>query len=578
MGGVIQVLTLDAGADSPFAAEATLRFASADLSYGTSINTTGTVGSFSYLFGGSINQHGTLRSGGGEDQPVSDYATSYWRAKLGWDLGTFHLSTAYFGTLIQDAGRADNLGKGELHIYDNNDHLAYLRAGYKGGAKLLSVIATLSYHGLNEQVERYNCKRSTNDDGTQSVTDRARCVALDESTLEKKQRNEDKVHSVGADLNAQMAFWNARLLVNSGAEFYQDFVDSNRKDAKAADGFEFKASDRGNFSNGSTYQSSGVFLHLEGTALEYKPAALELRLTSGVRFSHFSVHAPLVPDLGDVDYTFSGFVASGGLQLLIPERYNLYASFVQGFRAPNLQESTVLGHTGSKFEVPNPALKPERSDTIEVGTRVRLGPVDLSAAWFYSMLHNVIDEKEALFQGEPTLADGTPVVQRVNTAEGLYQGVEAFASVIFWRLRLSAGATWMTGNLTDGDGRTTPARRVPPLFGTASLKYTHPGNIGYVELFTRWAGAQDELHPSDLKDLRICETAPYSGVTHQDLGQSCKGTPGYAVLGARAGWKFTEQMRADLSLNNLADSKYKVHGSGYPGPGLDARLTLSGNF
>ena len=247
---------------------------------------------------------------------------------------------------------------------------------------------------------------------------------------------------------------------------------------------------------------------------------------------------------------------------------------MQGFRAPNLQESTVLGNTGSKFEVPNSDLRPEHSNTIEGGSKVHLGPVELSATAFYSMLKDAIDEVPAEFEGQSVRDDGSSVVKRVNTAEGLYWGIESSAALKLWRLTLRTGATWMKGDLTHGDGTTTPARRVPPLFGTVSLRYTHPDKSAYLELYSRWAGAQDRLHPSDVKDLRICETSPYSG----QLLESCAGTPGYAVFGARAGWKFIKKMRADLSIHNLADTNYKIHGSGYPGPGLDARLTLSGRF
>ena len=170
-----------------------------------------------------------------------------------------------------------------------------------------------------------------------------------------------------------------------------------------------------------------------------------MHLSSGGRFSYFSATAPDVPEVGDVNYSYSGFVGSIGLQVLKPKKFNFFASFVQGFRAPNLQESTVLGNTGSKFEVPNPNLKPEHSNTIEGGSKVQLGPVKLSATAFYSMLEDAIDEVPAEFEGQSVRADGTSVVKRVNTAEGLYWGFESSAALTLWRLTLSTGATWMKG-------------------------------------------------------------------------------------------------------------------------------------
>jgi outer membrane receptor protein involved in Fe transport len=207
-----------------------------------------------------------------------------------------------------------------------------------------------------------------------------------------------------------------------------------------------------------------------------------------------------------------------------------------------------------------------------------LGALEMGAAWFYSMLTDAVDEAPGSFQGSDTLADGTPVIQRVNATKGLYYGLEGELAVQLWRLTLRAGATWTRGELTDGDGKTTPARRVPPIFGKVALKYAHPDQRFYGEILSRWATRQDALHPSDEKDLRICETSPFSGVTHSDLGDPCDGTPGWVTLGLRGGWRFTPQMRVDLSVLNLLDAQYRHHGSGFDAAGVDARLTISGQF
>jgi outer membrane receptor protein involved in Fe transport len=226
-----------------------------------------------------------------------------------------------------------------------------------------------------------------------------------------------------------------------------------------------------------------------------------------VRFSNFGAWAPDVPEIGNVRYSHNGLVASGGVQWLKPELFDIYASYVQGFRAPNLQETTVLGDTGSKFEIPNPDLKPERSDTIEVGAKVDLAPVEVGAAWFYSMLSDAIDEEAATWEGASEV-DGTPVVRRVNAASGLYTGVEGSLALELWRFTLSGGITWIQGELEDAAGETHPARRVPPLNGLGSLRYDHTNRRFFAEVYAQWAATQDELHPSDHKDLRICPRGP----------------------------------------------------------------------
>ena len=134
--------------------------------------------------------------------------------------------------------------------------------------------------------------------------------------------------------------------------------------------------------------------------------------------------------------------------------------------------------------------------------------------------------------------------------------------------------TWVEGELEDAEGQTHPARRVPPLFGLGSLRYDHTDRRFFTELYVQWAATQDELHPSDEKDLRICETAPHSGL----LQDPCDGTPGWYTLNLRGGYRFNRVARADLALMNLTDQRYRTHGSGFDAAGIDARATLTLEF
>ena len=571
MGGVLHALT-----DEPLVAQGAFehdarvmgRFGSGDLSGGGAAMFTGSIGNFGFLIGGTYDHFGTLRVGGGDEVPLSDYDAGYWRAKLRYDPGAWSISLGYLGMLMRNAGRTDTLGRGEVRQYDNDDHLTYARFEWSRGL-VERLRATVSYHRLGEFVERYNC--TTNADKT--VADRSRCAVIDLGVVEKQRRNDDTVETVGSDLELILALWGDRIKLATGFDLYHDWVQSSRADAKKEGGFVFTDKPRGNFSDGSRYLTLGTYLHADVTVMDVTPQHLQLRLNGGIRYSHFDASASDVPELGDIAYRFDGVVGSAGVQLLIPEAFSVYGAFLQGFRAPNLQETTVLGNTGSKFEVPNADLEPERSDTYEVGAKVRYGQVDASVAYFYSQLRDAIDEEAAQYQGQAEV-DGTPVIRRVNTAEGTSQGVEGRLGVTVWRLRLAATVAWMTSELTDGDGSTTPARRIPPLSGTATLRYTHPDRTAYGEFGVRWAGPQRDLHPSDVKDLRICETETHSGVLQTD----CDGTDGFVVLNLRGGWQFHENVRADLSVANILDTNYRQHGSGYDGPGVDARLSLTATF
>jgi hemoglobin/transferrin/lactoferrin receptor protein len=585
MGGVLKIFTrepefLGDGSVTRLAGDFRGRFGSADLSEGATVFGNASWRNVAISLGGAFDLFHTLRAGGGIEVPASDYQVGYWQAKLRAGRNTpWTVSAAYMGTLIRNAGRTDKLGRGEVRRYDNDDHLAYARFTWRGRKSLRSLRATLTYHHLNEFVERANCHT----DGGGVVLDKAKCAVMETAEVVKLRHNTDTVNVLGLDLDARFVFGKTlQFLLTTGLEFYYDMVDSNRQDAKEADGFQWKDASRGNFSDGSTYLTFGTYVHGEavvpfGGKLNGK-RPFELVFGGGGRLSLIGASAPDVPGLGEVNYQHMGFVGSAGVQLRFWKLFNIYTTFMQGFRAPNLQETTVLGNTGSKFEVPNPDLLPERSDTIEVGLKFRtFKHLRLRVSYFYSFLQNALDETDATYENQSSI-DGTPVVQRVNAIKGSSQGIEAQVELHWKRFRLSTGVTWMEAELEKASGDVAPARRIPPIFGHLSLRYEHPRPRAFAEVFLRFAGQQTDLHPSDLKDLRICETSYHSGVLKKDVGEPCDGTPGYVVLGVRGGWQFHKNWRMNLVLNNVLDASYRVFGSGMPGPGIEGRVSLHGEF
>jgi outer membrane receptor protein involved in Fe transport len=299
-----------------------------------------------------------------------------------------------------------------------------------------------------------------------------------------------------------------------------------------------------------------------------------LRLTpeAGSRLSHIRAAAPAVPGVGDVDYAFTGVTGSARLALVWPDKGILFTGWSQGFRAPNLQETTALGDTGNFFEVPNGSLGPERSDELEVGGRVQLGPVWMGASAFYARVHDVIARREATFEGETTV-NGAPVRQRYNADRASYLGAEAELQVqpLPW-LGLRANLTWIEGDV-ESDGETEPARRVPPLHGLAALRFSQTNPRAFAEVRIEAAADQDRLNSGDLTDLRICGSSQFPGVLLSELGRPCGGTPGWVTLGLRGGVTVSEHLSVTLDVDNLFDERYRHHGSGIDEPGYNAALT-----
>ncbi len=568
MGGVIQAITrrpplLRDGWQ--FGGRAQGTFSSADRTTGGGFEAWASGGGLALQAGLEVHSFGELRAGGGAEQPVSDYLASYGRLKLiyapqpGWSASASLLVAG-----LRAAGRADQVGRGDLRFYDNDDLLAAVVLRHRGGDLFKRMRLSLSFQRLAERVDRYSC--AVGPDGT--LRDRAACLALATETISRRRRYADAVDVLGADGNLGVELWQGRLRLDAGGEFYQDLVASTLEQATAENDFVFEDRPRGNFTDGSTYSSLGLYLHAAADLAELGRDNW-LVAAAGLRYSHFGATAEQVPELGNVDYGHDGLVGSAGLQLLRPGRYNVYFTFVQGFRAPNLQETTVLGDTGDRFEIPNPDLRPELANTLELGTRLNLEPAWVEAAYFYSFLQDAIVQQSTRYEGNATV-DGKPVTRLVNGDHGAIQGAELGLGLRWWRLEARAHATWTEGQVTTERG-TFPARRIPPLFGRVGLRSHQPDQPWFVELFVRWALRQDRLHPSDAADVRICETAPYSGL----LRDPCKGTPGWWTLNLRAGLRLDERFRVDVQLANMTDARYRLHGSGFDAPGFDLRFSLT---
>ena len=570
MGGVLQVFPKRYSLKQGPGGDASLRLRSADLGTGVTTNFWTGHEKSQLSLGLSYDHPRELRAGRGFIEPMSSHQKTFWRASATHQWSAFQLEGSYFGAFIDDAGRTDKLGLGDVRLYDNVDHFTYLRFRYFGSGAIDEFRVTVNHHRLDEHIARYNCARELDEEGNSIVADAERCASLDSSLLTRKRLYDDRVDSLGASLLLSLHPWSERMRILIGSDFHQDFVSSKKRDAKADNGFEFITQARGNFSDESRFREVSAFLH--GDMEIYRYERFSLATNAGARFSHFYAFAPDVPDLGDVTYQHAAPVFSLGLQALYGDWLNVYAGWAQGFRSPNLQETTVLGDTGSKFEVPNADLGPEGSDSFEVGVKLRSSSFSLDLAGFYGQLKDVIDEAPATYEGA-TEIDGSPVVRRKNGAKGLVQGVEGKASFQHGDVRLFTGATWMEGEIENRDGDVHVMRRIPPLFGFGGIRYGW-GKLGFFQLSARWALDQTELHPSDRKDHRICQTEPYSGVINPD----CSGTPGWFSLNLEAGVDIRSDLSLLLSAQNLLDQQYRIHGSGFFAPGFDVRLTVQSTY
>ncbi|MBW1870758.1 MAG: TonB-dependent receptor [Deltaproteobacteria bacterium] len=590
MGGVIHVFPLGWPKKLGLSAKGGTRFVSYDLSTSVWADAFWQNDSAQLLAGGTYKNFERLMAGQDVEQPISDYLQGSWRARGRYEIADdMDLGLTYLGARVRNAGREDLLYTGWFRFYDNDDDFLYFDWKYRPGGVVRELRVAVSLHRTRENIDRYGCDISSG----LVVKETAACLAaarIEMGSLPPEQFTDqefyrDTVWTPGVMATAAMSFWEHRIRATTGLEAYFDFISSSKsvRQADTQPPWRWNTDNRGNFSEGSTYQSLGAFLHADGDLYSWSDQALILGL--GGRVSSFLARADDVPGIGEVSYSHTGFVTTVGLRYLYAELFMAYLNFSQGFRAPNLQETTVLGDTGSKFEVPNAKLSPEKSNTLEIGTRLTLAKVKCFVSAFISFMDNVIDERalsreEAAALGIDSVAVGDkPVVQRVNSSSGLYWGVEGTLTLGPWfDTKPWVRIAWIRGEIETQADLVYPARRIPPVMGAAGLRYENADYGFYVEFFTRFANHQTRLHPIDQTDLRICEDPDNLGDTYSDSGQKCPGTSGWITLNLRGGYRFDRFLRVDLAATNLTDKLYHYHASGIDAPGIGVSISLIGSY
>ena len=242
-----------------------------------------------------------------------------------------------------------------------------------------------------------------------------------------------------------------------------------------------------------------------------------------------------------------------------------FAGISQGLRAPNLSDLTRFDSARSnEIETPVDGLEPEQFLTSELGLKVESRNWSAQA----SIYHTSIDD---MIIRTPTgrLIDGDNEISKRNSGRGFVNGIELQA-----RYRLT-DAWSVFGNLTwvDGEVETFPdssqvsARepldRLMPMQAYLGGHWQPPAASYWLEALVSVADEQDKLSTRDRADT---DRIPPNG------------TPGYAILVLRGGWRVSNGWRISLAAENVFDENYRIHGSGLNEPGRNLVLSVIRTF
>ena len=544
LGGVFQLITRDPvpvapGAEARFSPLAVVRGSTADLERsGRGALSVATPG-FGVIGGVTLRTFGDLLGGGDTGRQVwtgYDEVDGDAKLRIGKP-GGHQVEVLYQGVRITDAGRTDKLeSKNVLTMYDENARdLVYARGLLRLDPIHTRVTLTPSWQRQGETRRKIQFVDERRQDTT-SVS-----------------RARDTATTLGGLLRADTRLFARRLDLIYGADYYHERVTS---EASSGPNDDAQTPAMPTYPEGTRFQRFGLYALATGTPVR-TDRWLEVVIQGGARLASFSSLAPGIEGFGDVRARHTGGVVSAGIHLRRRGVFHVGIGFDQGFRAPNLSETARIGDTGEWFQIPNPALGPDRSDTLEATGRVHAGPLTFVAVGYTSFLRDLVIRAPATYQGQDVVG-GSSVVQHVNAGSGRVLGAEGRLWVdLPAHLGVGGDATWTGGEYEDPDtGEWLPMSRIPPLFGTARVRYAPQWRHLFVEVFAQLAGPQRRLSPLDESDARIPDG----------------GTDGWWTLNVRAGIRPVRWLQVSIGGGNLTDDLHKIHGSGVFGAGAHAWL------
>ena len=293
-------------------------------------------------------------------------------------------------------------------------------------------------------------------------------------------------------------------------------------------------------------------------------------MTPGVRAEHYSIKPKQAGFGGTVASNSDSAVSPKlGLMFQATDAWAVYGNYAAGFRAPNAGQINAFFENPLAFyrSIPNPNLKPEKSNTFELGLRGRVNALRIDAAVFTGRYKDFIQD-QVLVSGQYGNPANPATFQSVNLDRVRISGFELKADYDWGRF---AGGDWRTHaayGYTKGKDTNTdkPLDTISPQQLVLGVRYD-TSSLGVQFSASHWAGKKAS-----------------------DAAADAWLSPSATVLDLSAQWRIRSGTRLNVGVYNLTDKKYwrwadvrNLTGStsiadAYSQPGRHIRVSLVQDF
>jgi len=356
-----------------------------------------------------------------------------------------------------------------------------------------------------------------------------------------------------------------------GVEYVNNLINSEGKQTDITTGNSQETASR--YPDGSTWQSMAAY-----GSLQWKFSD-KASLLSGLRYSHVLIDAEF--DSPFYSFPFSeasintgAFTGSLGLTWQPSKMLGWKTNFSTAFRAPNIDDvGKIFDSEPGSVVVPNPDLEAEYAYNYEIGATLNFEDVVvLDVTAYYTYLKDALVRRDFNLDGETEIeyqGELSNVQAIQNASEAEIYGFEAGIKINFSeQLNLTSDYSITDGFQNEEDGTTSPIRHAAPQFGNSHFIWK--GEKLKFDAFAEYSGgfSFEDLAPSQ-------QNTPHLYAINNDGNPY---SPSWYTLNFGAEYKFTEALRANVTLENITDQRYRTYSSGIAAAGRNLIVALSYSF
>ena len=264
-------------------------------------------------------------------------------------------------------------------------------------------------------------------------------------------------------------------------------------------------------------------------------------ITPGVRVDRFSIDADQA-GFNATAASLSGSAVSPKLGVLFraTPQWSVYGNYAAGFKAPNaFQVNNFFENTISGYRtLPNPNLRPEKSQNFELGVRGRTGILQFDTAIFTGDYKDLI-ENDRQVGGVFGSRTDPATFQSVNIGRARISGFE-FKGELDWTREGNGFSLPFAYGQTRGRDRSSgqPLNSIDPQKLSVGLKYQAPV----------WSLRFDAAHHAAKKLTDVDRSEVTTGTQFV--------TPSATTFDLSAQWRIRKDLRLNVAVVNLTDKKY----------------------